>query len=275
MIPGIFVAETAWRIRSSSWKMGDAAMERNLEGRVALVTGAAEGVGYAIATRLGRAGAHVAMVDIDGEAATRAASALAAEGLRVAPFAADVADEASVAAMAIAVAGQLGPVAILVNNAGITGGSLEVQDLDVASWDRVMAVNVRGVFLCCRAVLPGMLERRQGKIVNIASIAGKEGNPRLSAYSASKAAVIGFTKSLAKEVATKGIIVNAVSPAVIQTRILDQVSKETVDYMVSRIPMGRTGQPEEVAALVHWLASDECSFTTGQCVDLSGGRATY
>ena len=250
-------------------------MERNLEARVALVTGAAEGVGYAIATRLGRAGAHVAMVDIDGEAATRAASALAAEGLRVAPFAADVADEASVAAMAIAVAGQLGPVAILVNNAGITGGSLEVQDLDVASWDRVMAVNVRGVFLCCRAVLPGMLERRQGKIVNIASIAGKEGNPRLSAYSASKAAVIGFTKSLAKEVATKGIIVNAISPAVIQTRILDQVSKETVDYMVSRIPMGRTGRPEEVAALAHWLASDECSFTTGQCVDLSGGRATY
>ena len=250
-------------------------MERNLEGRVAIVTGAAEGVGYAIAARLGRAGAHVAIVDIDGEGATRAASALAAEGLHAAPFVADVADDASVAALATAVAGQLGPVEILVNNAGITGGSLEVQDLDVAAWDRVMAVNVRGVFLCCRAVLPGMLERRQGKIVNIASIAGKEGNPRLSAYSASKAAVIGFTKSLAKEVATKGIIVNAISPAVIQTRILDQLSKETVDYMVSRIPMGRTGQPEEVAALVHWLASDECSFTTGQCVDLSGGRATY
>lgn len=250
-------------------------MERNLEGRVAIVTGAAEGVGYAIATRLGRAGAQVAIVDIDGERATRAASALAAEGLRVAPFVADVADESSVAAMAMAVAEGLGPVQILVNNAGITGGSLEVQDLDVAAWDRVMAVNVRGVFLCCRAVLPGMLERRQGKIVNIASIAGKEGNPRLSAYSASKAAVIGFTKSLAKEVATKGIIVNAISPAVIQTRILDQLSKETVDYMVSRIPLGRTGRPEEVAALVHWLASDECSFTTGQCVDLSGGRATY
>lgn len=275
MIPGIFVAGTAWRIRGISWKVGDAAMERNLEGRVAIVTGAAEGVGYAIATRLGRAGAQVAIVDIDGERATRAASALAAEGLRVAPFVADVADESSVAAMAMAVAEGLGPVQILVNNAGITGGSLEVQDLDVAAWDRVMAVNVRGVFLCCRAVLPGMLERRQGKIVNIASIAGKEGNPRLSAYSASKAAVIGFTKSLAKEVATKGIIVNAISPAVIQTRILDQLSKETVDYMVSRIPLGRTGRPEEVAALVHWLASDECSFTTGQCVDLSGGRATY
>ena len=250
-------------------------MERNLEGRVAIVTGAAEGVGYAIAMRLGHAGAHVAIVDIDGEGATRAATALAAEGLRVAPFVADVADEGSVASMVMAVAEQLGPVQILVNNAGITGGSLEVQDLDVAAWDRVMAVNVRGVFLCCRAVLPGMLERRQGKIVNIASIAGKEGNPRLSAYSASKAAVIGFTKSLAKEVATKGIIVNAISPAVIQTRILDQLSKETVDYMVSRIPLGRTGRPEEVAALVHWLAGDECSFTTGQCVDLSGGRATY
>ena len=250
-------------------------MERNLEGRIALVTGAAEGVGYAIATRLGHAGAHLAIVDIDGEAAVRAASALAAEGIRAVPFTADVADEDSVAGMVAAIAASLGPVQILVNNAGITGGSLEVQDLGVDAWDRVMAVNVRGVFLCCRAVLPGMLERQHGKIVNIASIAGKEGNPRLSAYSASKAAVIGFTKSLAKEVATKGIIVNAVSPAVIQTRILDQLSKETVDYMVSRIPLGRTGRPEEVAALVHWLASDECSFTTGQCVDLSGGRATY
>jgi 3-oxoacyl-[acyl-carrier protein] reductase len=138
-----------------------------------------------------------------------------------------------------------------------------------------MAINVRGVFLCCRAVLPDMIEAGYGRIVNVASIAGKEGNPRLSAYSASKAAVIGFTKSLAKEVAKQGIIVNAVSPAVIQTRILDQVSPETVSYMIERIPMGRVGQPQEVAALVHWLAGDDCTFTTGQCVDISGGRATY
>ncbi|HWE64625.1 MAG TPA: SDR family NAD(P)-dependent oxidoreductase, partial [Chloroflexota bacterium] len=155
------------------------------------------------------------------------------------------------------------------------GGSVEVQDFPIADWDRTIAVNLRGVFLCCRAVLPDMESVGRGRIVNVASIAGKEGNPRLSAYSASKAAVIGFTKSLAKEVVQKNIIVNAISPAVIQTRILEQVSRETVDYMVSRIPMGRTGRPEEVAALVHWLSSDECSFTTGQCVDISGGRATY
>jgi NAD(P)-dependent dehydrogenase (short-subunit alcohol dehydrogenase family) len=169
----------------------------------------------------------------------------------------------------------LGPVAILVNNAGITGGSAKVQDFDAATWDRTIAVNLRGVFLCCRAVLPDMLSAGYGRIVNVASIAGKEGNPGLSAYSASKAAVIGFTKSLAKEVAQTGVIVNAISPAVIQTEILSQLAQETVDYMVSRIPMGRTGRPEEVAALVAWLASDECTFTTGQCIDISGGRATY
>lgn len=170
---------------------------------------------------------------------------------------------------------ELGPVEILVNNAGITGGAADVQDFDIAAWDRTIAVNLRGVFLCCRAALPDMLSGGRGRIVNVASIAGKEGNPRLSAYSASKAAVIGFTKSLAKEVAQKNIIVNAISPAVIQTRILDQVPQETIDYMVSRIPMGRTGKPEEVAALVHWLAGDDCTFTTGQCIDISGGRATY
>jgi NAD(P)-dependent dehydrogenase (short-subunit alcohol dehydrogenase family) len=250
-------------------------VERNLEGRVAIVTGAAEGIGFAIAQRLARAGARTAIADIDPDAAARAVAALAGEGARAFAVQVDVADEASVATMVATVRRELGPVEILVNNAGITGGSVEVQDLDVAAWDRTFAVNARGVFLCCRAVLPDMLQAGRGRIVNVASIAGKEGNPRLSAYSASKAAVIGFTKSLAKEVAQKGIIVNAISPAVIQTRILEQVSQETIDYMVSRIPMGRTGRPEEVAALVHWLAGDECSFTTGQCIDISGGRATY
>jgi 3-oxoacyl-[acyl-carrier protein] reductase len=232
-------------------------------------------MGFAIARRLGQAGARVAMVDLNSAGVAQAAAALRGEGLDAAPFTADVSDELSVTEMVHAVEQQLGTIEILVNNAGISGGSAKVQDLETTVWDRVIAVNLRGVFLCCKAVLPGMHQLGRGKIVNIASIAGKEGNPLLSAYSASKAAVIGFTKSLAKEVATSGIIVNAISPAVIQTRILDQLSKETIDYMVSRIPMGRTGKPEEVAALVHWLAGDDCSFTTGQCIDLSGGRATY
>lgn len=250
-------------------------MERDLEGRVAIVTGAAEGIGFSIAQRLARAGAHVAIADIDVGAATEAAGRLVSEGARAVPAGVDVADEGSVAAMLEAVHGALGPVEILVNNAGITGGAADVQDFAIDAWDRTIAVNLRGVFLCCRGVLPDMLASGRGKIVNVASIAGKEGNPRLSAYSASKAAVIGFTKSLAKEVAQKNIIVNAISPAVIQTRILDQMPRETVDYMVSRIPMGRTGRPEEVAALIHWLVGDDCSFTTGQCIDISGGRATY
>jgi NAD(P)-dependent dehydrogenase (short-subunit alcohol dehydrogenase family) len=250
-------------------------MERNLESRVAIVTGAAEGIGLAIARRLAQAGASVAIADIDGAAADRAAAMLMEEGNSALGVACDVSDESAVRDLVETVRRKHGAANILVNNAGITGGSDLVQDLSIDAWDRTMAINVRGVFLCCRAVLPDMIAAGYGRIVNVASIAGKEGNPRLSAYSASKAAVIGFTKSLAKEVATQGIIVNAVSPAVIQTRILDQVSPETVSYMVSRIPMGRVGQPHEVAALIHWLAGDDCTFTTGQCVDISGGRATY
>ncbi len=250
-------------------------MERNLEGRVALVTGGAEGIGLAIARRLASAGARVAIADLNAETLEEATTALRGEGLDVAGFPADVSVPTSVRDLVGAVKAHWGPVEILVNNAGITGGSTEVRDFDPEVWDQVFAVNTRGVFLCCQAVLADMEAAGNGRIVNVASIAGKEGNPRLSAYSSSKAAVIGFTKSLAKEVATKNILVNAISPAVIQTRILDQVSQATRDYMISRIPMGRVGQPEEVAALVHWLASDDCSFTTGQCLDISGGRATY
>jgi 3-oxoacyl-[acyl-carrier protein] reductase len=187
----------------------------------------------------------------------------------------DVADEGAVQKMVQEVEQRLGAAEILVNNAGIGAGAADVQDFDIAVWDRIIAVNLRGVFLCCRFVLPGMLARGRGRIVNVASIAGKEGNPRMSAYSASKGGVIAFTKSLAKEVAQKNIYVNAISPAVIQTRILEQLPASAVSYMTERIPMGRVGRPEEVAALIHWLASDECSFTTGQCVDISGGRATY
>ncbi|HVA90189.1 MAG TPA: SDR family NAD(P)-dependent oxidoreductase [Chloroflexota bacterium] len=250
-------------------------MERNLEGRIALVTGGGEGIGLAIARRLALAGARVAIADLNPTALEQATGTLTDEGLTVAGFTANVSQPQSVHTLAAAVERHWGAVEILVNNAGITGGSTEVRDFDPAVWDEVFAVNARGVFLCCQAVLPGMLAAKRGRIVNVASIAGKEGNPRLSAYSASKAAVIGFTKSLAKEVAREGILVNAISPAVIQTRILDQVSQATRDYMIGRIPMGRVGQPEEVAALVHWLSGDDCSFTTGQCVDISGGRATY
>jgi 2-dehydro-3-deoxy-L-rhamnonate dehydrogenase (NAD+) len=250
-------------------------MERNLEGRVALVTGGAEGIGLAIARRLASAGARTAIADLNGETLKEAVAGLNGEGLDVMGFPADVSAPAAVRDLVQAVKAHWGHVEILVNNAGITGGSTEVRDFDPEVWDQVFAVNAKGVFLCCQAVLKDMEAAGHGRIVNVASIAGKEGNPRLCAYSASKAAVIGFTKSLAKEVATRNVLVNAISPAVIQTRILDQVSQETRDYMISRIPMGRVGQPEEVAALVHWLSSDDCSFTTGQCLDISGGRATY
>jgi 3-oxoacyl-[acyl-carrier protein] reductase len=242
---------------------------------VAVVTGSAEGIGFAIARRLARAGAQVALADINIAAAEQASRELRHEGLTTISVQVDVSDEGSVAAMVEAVSSQLGTVGILVNNAGIAGPAAEVQEYDIAAWDRVYAINIRGVFLCCRAVLPGMLAAGKGRIVNIASISGKEGNPRMSAYSSSKAAVIGFTKSLGKELATKNILVNAISPAVIQTRILEQLTPAAVNYMLERIPMGRPGQPDEVAALVYWLASDECSFTTAQCIDISGGRATY
>jgi len=171
---------------------------------------------------------------------------------------------------------KLGPIQILVNNAGIAGRTLPLWELEENDLDQVYAVNHKGVFLMCRAVISGMLSRRYGRILNVASIAGKEGNPTLIPYSSTKAAVIGLTKALAKEVAGKGdITVNAISPAVIRTKILDTIAPETIQYMVSRIPMGRTGTIEEIAALVHFLVSREASFTTGQCYDISGGRATY
>jgi 2-dehydro-3-deoxy-L-rhamnonate dehydrogenase (NAD+) len=242
-----------------------------LSNQVAFVTGAGQGIGAGIARRLHAAGARVAVFDRDGARAKSVASEL--EGLAIEG---DVCSEGQVASAVKQTEERLGPVSILVNNAGIAGRTDLSWNLSAEEFRAVLDVNVIGCFLCCKAVLPGMMDRGYGRIVNIASIAGKEGNPTLAPYSASKAGVIALTKSLAKEVAGKGdLTINAIAPAVIQTSILEAMSQATVEYMISKIPMGRTGTIDEVAALVHYLASPEASFTTGQCYDISGGRATY
>jgi 3-oxoacyl-[acyl-carrier protein] reductase len=244
----------------------------DLTGQTAIVTGAASGIGEAIARRLAGAGAAVAVADLDLEGATQVAASIggASFGVQV-----DVADPASVAAAVSAVLARAGRIDILVNNAGIGGRAAPIWEQSIDDWHKCIAVNMDGVFSFCKAVIPGMRTRKYGRIVNIASIAGKEGNPNMTAYSATKAAVIGFTKSVAKEVATEGICINAVAPAVVRTKILDQLTPEQVDYMTQRIPMRRTGTPEEIAAVVHFLSSPDCSFVTAQCYDASGGRATY
>jgi 2-dehydro-3-deoxy-L-rhamnonate dehydrogenase (NAD+) len=243
----------------------------NLAGQVALVTGGAQGIGAGIAARLKQAGARVAIFDANAEAGQSVAREL--EGLALVG---DVTVESDVTQAVEQAEEQLGPLTILVNNAGITGRTELSWHLEIDEFRRVLDVNVIGPFLFCKAVMPGMLERGYGRMLNVASIAGKEGNPTLLPYSASKAAVIALTKSLAKEVVGKGdITVNAISPAVIRTAILGGLAQSTIDYMVSRIPMGRTGTVIEVAALVHYLVSPEASFCTGQCYDISGGRATY
>ena len=226
-----------------------------------MVTGAAKGIGRAIAERLARDGHVVVATDVD---------ASVPDEHRL-----DVRDSAAWERVVGGVVSKHGGVDILVNNAGIAGRTAPVWELSPDEWREVIDVDLHGVFLGCRAVLPEMRRRGYGRIVNIASIAGKEGNPRAAAYAAAKAGVIGLTKAVAKEVCTEGILVNAVTPAVIETDILKQVTEAQKQYMVSRIPMGRTGRVEEVAALVSWLSSDECTFSTGAVFDISGGRATY
>jgi NAD(P)-dependent dehydrogenase (short-subunit alcohol dehydrogenase family) len=243
-----------------------------LTGQTAIVTGAATGIGEAIARRLAAAGATVAVADLDVDLAGSVAGSMGSGSF---PLHMDISKSEVVRKAVAEVVERTGRIDILVNNAGIAGRAAPLWEQTDEDWQQIIAVNLTGVFNCCRGVIQHMRERKYGRIVSIASIAGKEGNPNMTGYSSTKAAVIGFTKSLAKEVATEGICVNAVAPAVVQTRILDQLTEAQVDYMTQRIPMRRTGKPEEIAAVVHFLASPDCSFVTGQCYDASGGRATY
>ena len=243
----------------------------DLEGRITVVTGAARGIGLAVAERLTVSGASVAVWDVDGGAAEKAAASLA----NAHPVAVDVSDADSVAKAVKATLGRFGRVDCLVNNAGIAGPTGPLWDYPIDTWRQILEIDLTGVFLCCRAVVPVMLKNDYGRIVNVASVAGKEGNPNAAAYSAAKAGVIALTKSLGKELATTGIRVNAVTPATVQTELLKQFDQSQVDYMLSKIPMGRLGLPEENAALIAWLCSPDCSFSTGAVFDTSGGRCTY
>ena len=245
----------------------------DLGGRAAIVTGGARGLGFACAARLLDSGAAVSLWDVDTEALRDAKEKLGGAATHTAVV--DVTDEAAIAAGLAAAEGALGKIDILVNNAGITGPNRTSWEYDPAEWRRVIETDLTGAFLCARAIVPGMIARRYGRIVNMASVAGKEGNPNAPAYSAAKAGLIGFTKSLGKELATSGVIVNCVTPAAAETDLFRQMTPAHIEFMRAKIPMGRFADPGEIAALVAWLASEECSFTTGGVFDLSGGRATY
>jgi NAD(P)-dependent dehydrogenase (short-subunit alcohol dehydrogenase family) len=244
----------------------------DLQGRVAVVTGGAQGIGYAVAERFIASGAKVVLWDIDAALLAKAQSTL---GPAAATARVELTDEHAVAAATEAVLADHGRIDILVNNAGITGGNAPTWELAPAMWRRTIDVNLVAPYLTCHAIVPAMIRQGWGRIVNVASVAGKEGNPNASHYSASKAGLIALTKSLAKELATKGILVNAVSPAAAKTAIFEQMTQQHIDYMLAKIPMGRFVEPHEIAAAIAWLASEDCSFTTGSVLDLSGGRATY
>ncbi len=246
----------------------------DLKGRVAVVTGGAQGIGYATSERLLRSGASVVMWDIDAAKLEEAQASLSKIGTVHGHVVELTSDEAVAAATAQTIQ-TCGHIDILVNNAGITGGNAPTWELDPQVWRRVIEVNLIAPFLTCRAIAPHMTARGWGRIVNVASVAGKEGNPNARHYSASKAGVIALTKSLAKEVATQGVLVNAIAPAVARTALFAQMTEAHIAYMLGKIPMGRFVEVEEIAAMIAWLASDDCSFTTGSVFDISGGRATY
>jgi len=246
----------------------------DLAGRCAIVTGGARGIGFATSQRFLQSGASVALWDVDGPALEVAAGKLASHG-KVSIHTLDLTEAAAIDRAVSATQQAHGGIDILVNNAGITGGNGLTWELDPQVWKRVLEVNLYAPYLVSRAVVPVMLERGYGRIVNIASIAGKEGNPTASHYSASKAGLIALTKSLGKELATRNIIVNCITPAAAKTEIFDQMAQEHIDYMLAKIPMARFLQVDEVAALIAWLASEECSFSTGAVFDISGGRAVY
>ena len=243
----------------------------DLEGRRAIITGGARGIGFATAERMMESGASVVLWDVDGAAIEEAVAKL---GTKASGTVVELTDEASVSSAAKeALAG--GNADILVNNAGITGGNGKTWELDPGIWRKTIEVNLVGPYLTARALVPAMVEAGYGRIVNVASIAGKEGNPNASHYSASKAGLIGLTKSLGKELAASGVLVNCITPAAARTAIFDQMSQEHIDYMLSKIPMNRFVEPSEVAALITWLSSEDCSFSTGAVFDISGGRAVY
>ncbi|WP_431274062.1 SDR family NAD(P)-dependent oxidoreductase [Variovorax ureilyticus] len=244
----------------------------DFSGRHAVITGGATGLGYGIAQRLLASGGSVTIWDRDGEAATKAAWSLGAKAFALTV---DVTQQPSVAKAVAATLAQAGRIDALVNSAGITGPNTRLWDYPVDAWRQVMDVNLNGPFICCREVVGQMRSQGYGRIVNIASVAGKDGNPNASAYSASKAGLIALTKSLGKELADTGVRVNCVTPAAVKTAIFDQMTPDHIAFMLSKIPMGRFGKIEEIAAMVAWLCTEECSFSTGAVFDLSGGRSTY
>ena len=246
----------------------------DLNNRIAIITGGARGIGFAAAQKMLASGAAVALWDVDADALAAAVAALKGGG-RVHAASVDVTDEASIGNAVDALLRDAGKIDILVNNAGITGGNAPLWELKPDVWRRVIEVNLIAPYLTCRAVVPHMVAAGYGRIINIASIAGKDGNPNASHYSASKAGLIGLTKSLAKELATKGVLVNAIAPAAAKTEMFGQMTQQHIDYMLSKIPMSRFVTVEELAAMIAWLASEDCSFSTGAVFDISGGRAVY